>query len=343
MTSEEVSNGDRMAASVWSAADLITPMAIRVAATLRLADRIGDDARTAAALAGTVGADPDVLDRLMRHLVTAGLLEVDRSGRYSLTAYGEVLRERHPFAAAFDLEGAGGRAELSLVELLTTVRTGQACYPVRHGRSLWEDLSASAALSASFDAFMAAKSAAMIPAVVAAADWAGLGHLVDVGGGDASLLIALLARHPTLRGTVVERARPAERARKNLAEAGVSERARVVEGSFFDPLPARAGGYLLCDILHDWDDAGAAAILQRCAEAAGADGSIFVVENFSTIDGHLNTEMDLRVLAWFGGRERDDRELAALAADVGLSVTSVCGVTAGVTITTLRRSAGAPR
>jgi hypothetical protein len=169
---------------------------------------------------------------------------------------------------------------------------------------------------------MGADVTAWAPAIVSAYDWGSLGRLVDVGGGNGSLLAALLRGHPGLRGTVLDLPTTVEAARARLRAAGLADRGDAVAGSFFDPLPPGAGGYLLCAVLHDWDDQAAGAILRRCAEAAGTSGRVFVVEKFAT-DSDQRTEMDLRVLAWFGGRERDLDQLAALAAEAGLGVAAV--------------------
>jgi hypothetical protein len=88
-------------------------------------------------------------------------------------------------------------------------------------------------------------------------------------------------------------------------------------------LPPGAGGYLLSAIVHDWDDDAARAILQRCAEAAGSDGAVFVVEMIGADGESVRTGMDLRVLAYFGGRERGVAELTSLAADSGLRVAAL--------------------
>ena len=53
-------------------ADLATPLAVRVAATLRIADHIARGLRTAPELAEAVNADADALDRVLRHLTTVG-------------------------------------------------------------------------------------------------------------------------------------------------------------------------------------------------------------------------------------------------------------------------------
>jgi hypothetical protein len=305
-------------------ADLATPMAVRVAATLRIADHIAGGRRTAPELAEASGADAGTLDRVLRHLVTVGLLRRDGPDGYALTGRGQALRDDHPagLRAMLDLERAIGRADLSFVQLLHTVRTGEPAFPAQFGRSFWDDLAADPARSASFDEQMAADVTAWAPGIVAAHDWGSLGHLIDVGGGNGALLAALLRRHPELRGTVLDLPGAAEAARRALAAAGLADRGDAVAGSFFDPLPPGAGGYLLCAILHDWDDRAARAILRRCAEAAGPGGRVFVVEKLVT-EADARTEMDLRVLAYFGGRERDLDQLSALAAAAGLRVAAV--------------------
>lgn len=228
---------------LWAAADLVTPMAIRVAATLRLADHLADGT------IGEVDADPDALGRLMAHLVTAGLL----TGDHRLTELGEQLREDHPdgIRAFLDLTGALGRADLSYLHLLHSVRTGEAAYPRQFGRSFFDDLDADPALAASFDALMGDRLTADLPALVAAYPWGSLGDVVDVGGGDGSLLVALLRAHDGLRGTVVDRPGPVAAAAEAIAAAGLSGRAGAVSGSFFDPLPPGADAYVLSGVLKD--------------------------------------------------------------------------------------------
>ncbi|MEV6302067.1 methyltransferase [Actinoplanes sp. NPDC051861] len=295
-----------MAEDLWQAAGLVTPMAIRVAATLRLADHIAAGTRDLAAATGT---HPDALRRLMNHLVTAGVL----TEGHTLTPLGERLRDDHPAGerAWMDMDGAVGHAELSFVELLHAVRTGEPAFPVRYGVGYWDDLAADPGRSASFDALMGSRLTEDAPAVAAALPWGELGHLVDVGGGSGELLIAILRAHPGLRGTVADLPGPAARAERAVAAAGLSGRAGVHAGSFFDPLPAGAGGYLLSGVLHDWDDPQAAQILHRCAQGGG---NTYVVDHFGAAD----TEGDLRMLCYVGGRERTLDEVAALAGAAGL-------------------------
>jgi 2,7-dihydroxy-5-methyl-1-naphthoate 7-O-methyltransferase len=187
---------------LWAAADLITPMALRVAATLRVADAIAAGVTTGPELAARLDVAADPLLRVLEHLVTAGFLRRDGDGAYALTDDGQWLRDDHPegIRAAVDLDGALGHADLSVVQLLHTVRTGEPAFDRHYGRGYWEDLAENPARAASFHAQMGRQAGVEAPAVAAAYDWASLGEVVDVGGGDGSLLIALLRAHPTLRG-----------------------------------------------------------------------------------------------------------------------------------------------
>jgi hypothetical protein len=315
MTDEATGWGGRL----WAAADLATPMAVRVAATLRLADHIVAGTRTTEALAATVHADPDALERLLRHLVNAGVLTRDESGEYGLSSLGEELRSDYPDGIRdwIDLEGALGRADLSLVQLLHTVRTGEPGFPLQFGRSFWEDLAADPERSASFDALMGARLAGDADTLATAYPWDELGRVVDVGGGNGSLLIAILRAHPGLRGTVLELPAPAARAREAIAAAGLADRADAQAGSFFDPLPAGAGGYVLTGVLHDWDDQDALRLLKRCVEAAGETGRVIVVEEVVGEDAE-DASGDLRMLSFVRGRDRTLDQLTALGKAAGL-------------------------
>ncbi len=315
---------DDPAAELWGMAHLGTPMAIRVAATLRLADHLAAGLGTAAELAEAAGAHPDALDRLLRYLAARGVFSRDDAGRYGLTELGQALRSDHPgrMRAGLDLEGIG-RIELAFTGLLHSIRTGEPAFQQVFGRDFWQDLAEDPDRRAGFAAWMAASVPSRSPQVLAGYDWDSLGWLVDVGGGNASMLVALLKHCPALRGTVLDRPENIADARTALAEAGLADRGAAVAGSFFDPLPAGAGGYLLSLILHDWADEPATTILRRCAEAAGESGRVLVLERTGADGESSHTGMDLRMLAVYGGKERRVAELAGLAAAAGLAMVAV--------------------
>lgn len=162
---------------LWPAADLITPMAVRVAATLRVADAITAGVTSGPELATRLAVAADPLGRVLDHLVTAGFLRRDEDGAYALTDAGQWLRDDHPqgIRAWIDLEGAVGHADTCVVELLHTVRTGESAFSRRFGRGFWEDLAENPDRATSFDALMGRQLTAEAPSVAAAYDWSALG------------------------------------------------------------------------------------------------------------------------------------------------------------------------
>jgi SAM-dependent methyltransferase len=305
---------------VWDMGDLITPMAIRVAATLRVADHVDAGRTTARQIARAERVDPVILDRVLRHLVAAGVFTRDDAGEYGLSPVGEELRDDHPDGERrrLDVTEAVGRADLSIIHLLHCVRTGEPAHPILFGRQFWDDLAGDNGLADSFARQMTVDVSEDAKQIVPAYDWGSLGHVLDVGGGNGALMIALLKAFPSLRGTVLDLPEAAAGARQALAAAGLDGRCDVVVGSFFDALPPGADCYVLSAIVHDWSDEPATAILRRCAEAAEADGRVFVIEKIGADGETIRTGMDLRVLAYMAGKERGVTELTRLAAEVGL-------------------------
>ena len=247
---------------LWQLADIITPFALRVAATLRLADHIAGGATEVPALAHRAGADPEALRRLLRYLAARGVLAEPEPGRFALTDLGAVLRDEHRTGTRrwLDLTGFGGTMDLSFVDLLATVREG------RPPRSAHESELADP-VSESFDEVMEAQARLQTPAIVAAYDWAGVRHVVDLGGGTGTLLVGLLRAQPALRGTLIELPRTAERAGPLLAREGLADRCRVVTGDLFEVALPRADVYILKFVLHGTDDERATAALRRCRDA----------------------------------------------------------------------------
>jgi hypothetical protein len=320
--------------SAWQALaplmDLVTPMALRVAATLRLADFMPDDGAGEGAglgdLAERAGADPDALARMLRHLVQHGVFTEPRPGQFAANQTAAMLRAGQPGAGWLDLDGFGGRMDLAFTGLAHSVRTGEPAWERVFGQPFWAYLDANPEIGASFDAIMAVDAGSA--AVADGYDWTTVRHVADIGGGTGTLIAEVLRRHPRLHGTLAELPETAARARPYLAGLGLDDRCEVVGQSFFDPLPTGADAYLLSRVIHDWDDAAAIAILRRCAEAAGSAGRVLVIESHAADgDSAAFAEMNLRMLVLAGGRERTIDHYSALAGTAGLQVTAVHDLT----------------
>jgi hypothetical protein len=150
-------------------------------------------------------------------------------------------------------------------------------------------------------------------------DFGRFGTVVDVGGGNGTLLAAILARHPATRGVLFDQPHVVAGAPPVLVAAGVADRCEVVGGSFFEAVPAGGDAYVLKSILHDWEDADCVRILERCRRAMADGAALLVVEREL---GPPNAQpdnkfSDLNMLVGPGGRERTPEEYAALFAGAG--------------------------
>jgi hypothetical protein len=304
-----------------------------VLARLGIAERVAEGPRTAEALAAETGAAPGALFRVLRAVAGLGVLTQDEDDRFGPTPASELLRPGSTgspharllcYGEPWWWAAAGG--------LYESVMTGEDAFARVHGVSLFEFLAADPAASEVFDAHMTAMTAAEADAVVAAADWPDAGTVVDVAGGRGTLLAAVLRARPGLRGVLFDRPHVVEHA--DLGD--VAGRCELVGGSFFESVPAGADLYVLKDIVHDWDDEAALAIL-RVVRAAMSDGArLLVVERVippgdAPAHGKL---VDITMLLVTGGRERTRDEYADLLRRAGFAVAGIAPTPAGTDVIT---------
>ncbi|GAB3875587.1 hypothetical protein GCM10029964_020150 [Kibdelosporangium lantanae] len=300
-------------------ADLATPMAVRVAATLNLVDHAGSTGATADQLAAATGTHALSLRFLLDHLVTVGVFDHDPpSGRYRPTDLGAQMSEDAPqgFKRVLDINRAGGRGELAFVELLETITTGGSAYARRYGRGFWEDLDEHPELRSSFDDQMNWRFRGQAEQIAENFDWSRFPHIIDVGGGDGALLRPILHTHPNVQGQILDLPPTAAAATTRLEAEGLTNRATAIPGTFFDPLPTGADAYILSDIIHDWDDDHSRKILTRCREAATPNGTVVVIE--PVLGNGVSTGLNLFMVMCFQSRERTVDELTNLASECGL-------------------------
>ncbi|WP_405623684.1 methyltransferase [Streptomyces sp. NBC_00076] len=305
--------------------DLATPFAIRTAVSLRLPQLVEAGTRDLAGLARAADAHENSLARLLNHLVAIGLFEQPEPDRYEPTMLSrELLAEDNQWQLAWlDIDGPGAKMDLAYTGMLHSIRTGESAYHTAHGVPFWEDYQRDERLRLFFGAIMAGHAWQTGPTVAVEYDWEPVRRVIDVGGGIGALLSEVLHKHPHLRGAVLDLPEVAPEANQVLAEAGLAERAEFVGGSFLDPLPTGYDVLMVSRVLTDWSDRDATRILARCAEAAGADGKVLIVEVLAGAEhAKNNSSFDLQSLTLLGGRERTAGDFHALAAAVGLAVLS---------------------
>jgi len=304
----------------------VVSQALYVTAKLNITDLLDEDGpRTIKELADHTGAHADSLYRVLRLVAELGLLSESDPGSFTLTKLGRCLRADAPASirqAAIMFPELPYRAA---GDMLHTVLTGETAFDHLFGVGHESYLEAHLDDAATFHAAIGHLTGVVNGQIVAAIEVSDVDLLVDVGGGHASLLVALLEAHPHLRAVLLDQASALDGARQNLAAAGMASRANVVEGDFFDAVPAGGRLYVLKSVVHAWPDEGAVRILKNCAAALGRGGRLCVIERLVRDDGQsLYSKLnDLIMMTVTGGRERSEAEFRKLFDAAGLRMTAI--------------------
>lgn len=299
--------------------------AIHVVATLGIADLLANGPRTIDDLAHASDCHVSALDRILRALASVGVF-TNTEGCFALTPLAQYLRSDHPQSTrAWAMQVGQDYFWTSWGHLLHCVRTGEPAFPALYEMSAWEFREAHPEENAIFNAAMTAITADNMDAVVTAYDFSGIRVLADIGGGEGRLLAEIVRANPEMRGILFDQAHVVSNAHDIFRQAGVSERMDVCTGNFFESVPTGADAYIMKMIVHDWDDAAAVVILQKCRAAIPPDGRLLIVDRVLK-SGNVPDParfMDINMLVMLGGRERTADDFERILADAGFQLARV--------------------
>jgi hypothetical protein len=143
------------------------------------------------------------------------------------------------------------------------------------------------------------------------------------------VLATILKAHRHLHGTLLDMPSVVEGAPTLLAREGVADRCEVVGGDMFESVPSGGDLYLLSHVIHNWEDAPAASILQSCRCAMAAEARLLIVDRApperAEPDPAVADDMmiDLNMMTVFASRERTAGEFKALLTRAGLRLERV--------------------
>ena len=277
-----------------------------IAAELGVADALAAGPRPVAEIAAEVGADPRTLDRYLRALASDGVFAEDGPGVYRNTEASELLRRGTPWNAFAQLYGGVWHRSAGALDA-----DGAKAFE----GEFWDWLADHPRERALFDVAMEDGTEQRVDRI-AGLVWHDGETVVDVGGGSGSLLLALFARLPGMRGVVLDLPETV-RDDAALAAAGIE----FVAGSFFERVPD-GDTYVLSTVLHNWPDEEAAAILGTICRDAPTGARVLILDwVVDRVEG--SAWLDLLGLALFGAHERTEAQWRALLEAAGLQLDEV--------------------
>ena len=298
---------------------------IYVAAKLGLADLIKKGPQSAEQLAAATQSQPAALYRLLRALASVGIFCEDRERRFAMTPEAEPLCTDHPSSQRSLAIMSGEEHFVSWSQLLHSVRTGESAFEKIYGEPIFDWLGKHVEQAKIFDEAMVGVHGRETREMLDAYDFSNIATLADVGGGNGSVLRAVLQQHPAMRGMLCDLPGVVERAKPLIAAAGLEDRLQTVPTDFFKSVPSGADAYLMRHIIHEWNDEQSLQILRNLRRAIHPQGRLLLVESVIPLgnDPSFAKLLDLNMLVIPGGKERTESEYRELYSSAGFRLTHI--------------------
>ena len=222
--------------------------------------------------------------------------------------------------------------------MLTALRTAKAA---DWDRDEWAKEMENEAFADSFTREMDSRGVTLGPALADTYDWKHSSHLLDVGGGSGVYACAIVARHPQMKATVLEKP-PVDRiAQASISKRGFSEEVSVVAADMFeDDWPATCDVHLFSNVFHDWGEARVRGLIERSHRFLPPQGAIVIH------DAHINAEKtgplavaeySTLLMHFTEGKCYSVKELEAMLTDAGFVDVAYAPTTAERSVVTARK------
>jgi O-methyltransferase domain/Dimerisation domain len=297
--------------------------AIYAAVDVGLVDALDDQPRSPAQLARATGCDEVTIARFLRYLAGLRLVRQESDNRYVTTSMAELLRSGNPFRDLVLLYG--DEFYQAWGQFSSAIRTGNSAFGHAFGMEHFIYFTQTQDSARRFDRAMAASTELVADQLAWVFDFSAATHIIDIGGGNGTLLKAVLTSAPTAYGVVVDRDHVVAQCTRELVGHPLANRITAIPGDFFHALPVNGDVYVLSRILHDWADEDCVRLLQVCRTAMSSAARLLVIERLLPEDGSMSPTFswDMHMLAITGGRERTSREYQKILSEAGLRLESV--------------------
>ncbi len=304
--------------------------AIYIAAKLGLADLLKDGPKEVAQLAERTGTHAPSLYRVMRALASVGIFGQDEHGRFTLTPIAATLRSDVPNSLrALAILVLGGEHYLAWGDLMHTVRTGETAFEHVFGMGVFQYEAEHPEHAKIFDEAMANLIGVYNAAVLDNYSFSTIDKVVDVGGGDGSLIVAILQANPKMKGVLFDLPHVTKKATKRIADADLAGHCEIVAGDALVSVPSGGDAYVLSRVINSFDDERALAILQNCRRVIIQKNKLLLIERVvpdrvahsPAAQGPVMSDINMMVMS--GGRERTAGEHRALLNEAGFAITKI--------------------
>ncbi|MFO7842331.1 MAG: methyltransferase [Bacteroidales bacterium] len=297
--------------------------AIGVAAELNIAEHLKERDRDTSELAELTNTDEESLYRLMRMLASQGIFKEKKKRIFSQNRLSKTMTDRTDSMRYMIMHLANPVNWQLFNELNQVVKTGNNASEKILGMKVFEFLEKNPANNKIYNTAMTNSSLMLSYAILSKYHFKKTGCIVDIGGGEGTLLSMILIKNPTLKGVLFDLPHVIKSAEENFKKHNLSGRVELLTGSFFETIPDGGDTYLMKNIIHNLSDQQATDILIRINHVLPEKGRILIIE---PVISHKNRYsfaklFDIQMMvSQDGGKERTKEEYNQIANNAGLKI-----------------------
>jgi hypothetical protein len=308
--------------------------ALYVAATLGVADEIGEGVKGCDEIAEALSLHEDHLYRLLRMLSSMGVFEEMTPRVFRNNRLSDCLRSDHPQSVRdmVLLHNSEVMARPWYESLEASIRSGETPFVKTHGEELFAYMDEHAGFDALFARAMDAVESLTGLDYLHDFDWSRFERVIDVGGSKGAKALAILRAYPHLEALVFDRPQviaAAEAFWRQQGEAELLPRVDFASGDATKEIPAARSDrdiFLCMALFHALGNEDARRVLANIRRAIGSSGAtLLIVETVVDevgIDPNV-AAFDMQMLIGTRGRERTLSEWQTLLEDGGFSIREV--------------------
>lgn len=279
-----------------------------------------------ATLAVRVGCDRDALHRMLQLLAAHGIFRLV-DGRWEHTDSSRLLRRDDPQSMRAFVTMMGLPLNWDcLTSMHHSLATGRPAAELLDPDGFFGYLRNHPDQGSVFNEAMTSKAHADIAAIVSSGVLEPVGVIADIGGGHGHLLNAILDANPQTTGILFDLPHVTAQ-----VAARPDGRLELHPGDFFtDPLPSFDVAVLM-QVIHDWHDEAATAILRAVRAATTPGGKLVLFE--AVIDegaADFARVLDIVMLSVTGGKERSTTQFRELLATSGFHLDDIVPLPTGL-------------
>ncbi|MBC7759782.1 MAG: methyltransferase [Phormidesmis sp. FL-bin-119] len=245
---------------------------------LNIFDHLKNEKMSLKAVAQITKTKPQLLIRLLDILVDLQLLKL-KNKNYMTSDLGEYLCADHPLSIKFfSIMCASSWYWDAWPKLPEVLLSGKSAFLIKHKKAAFDYMTTHTNAADDFHRAMGTNVRPVPTALEKCVNSKNINAVLDLGGGDGSLAVAIAEHWSHVLVTVADLKHAELKAKIKIKRSIAHKQVQFIVSNFFKPIKGKYDLIILRHILHDWSDERASLILKHCKAALNKSGVIIVIE-----------------------------------------------------------------